>query len=496
MNSETSLFDKIKETGKHGVVFGIGSTLQRAIAFVLIPVYTTRLTTSEYGILGLILITGEILGSIFRLGLLNAVIRSYYDYDNIQDRKVVISTAFFLTIFSCTILFLLGVFNVGKLSILILQNAKYTFLLFLLIIITALQIFKELPIAVIRAEKRSLLFIIVQISTTIIGIGLICYFVINRDFGVRGVLLGTAIMHLIAVLILYLCILKRITFSFSKIESLKMLKFGIPLIPASLAMFIFTSFNRYILERYSTLHEVGLYNLGFQFGMIINIMLVIPIAFVWPAMYLSVKEQRSANDFYSRVLTYTTFAGLFLFLGVSLLSREFIEIVSNKEYWGAYVVIPLIAISYTLLGIQSILNVGVGLKRKTKYIILYTFVGAVTNLVFSFLLIPKYGMMGAAYAILISFSVMLIMVYFINNRLYKIYYEWNRILKIVFASIFIFVLGYFLKIDHLFLSIAFKISIILTLPLILYFTGFYTYHEIARAKQFMGYVLVKLGIKH
>jgi O-antigen/teichoic acid export membrane protein len=495
MNNETSLFDKIKETGKHGVVFGIGSTLQRVVAFVLIPVYTTRLTVAEYGILGLVLITGEVLRSVFSLGLLNAVIRSYYDYENVEDREIVISTAFFLTIFSCAILFILGIFNTRILSLLIFKDTRYDFLLFLLIIITVLQIFKELPVAVIRAQKKSLLFIIIQVSTTIIGISLICYFVISRDMGVTGVLWGMASMYLIAGIVLYFSIGKYISFSFSKIEAIKMLKYGIPLIPASLSAFIYISFNRYILQHYSNLHEVGLYNLGFQFGMIINVMLVIPIAFVWPAMYLSVKEQKSAKDFYSRVLTYIAFIGLFLFLGVALLSREVIALVSNEEYWMAYTIIPLIALSYTFLAVQAILNVGVGIKRKTKHVTLYTFVGAVTNLVLSFLLIPDYGMMGTAYATLISFIVMLVMVYFINQRLYKIVYEWNRILKIVLASIFIFSLGYFVKIDHKFISMAFKTGVILTLPIILYFTGFYTFHEKRRAKQFLRFVLVKSKIK-
>ena len=87
MSKTTSLFEKFRETGKHGIVYGLGAIIEKAIAFILLPLYTTKFTTSEYGILGLVTITGAVLTTIFLIGINSGILRSYYDYKDEKDNE-------------------------------------------------------------------------------------------------------------------------------------------------------------------------------------------------------------------------------------------------------------------------------------------------------------------------------------------------------------------------------------------------------------------------
>ena len=302
-------------------------------------------------------------------------------------------------------------------------------------------------------------------------------------------------MGAISCLVLYSYIRKEIVLGFLKIEAKKMLRFGLPLIPANLSVFVFNSIDRYFLNYFSTLHEVGLYSLGYRFGTIITILLASPIALIWPVMFLSVKDHSNAKTFYVRAVTYITFLSLLMFLGLSLLSKEVIHIFSNKEYWDAYKVIPIIVLAYTLWTLPKITNVAMTLKRKTKATAIIFFLGAVINIGLNFALIPKYGMMGAAYATFITYALMVAILFFYNQRLIGVSYEWNRIFKMAIIAALIFVLGYFVVINNLAMSIVFKIIIILLYPLFLYIIRFYTEGEIRRVKQIWNYVIAKAKIK-
>ncbi len=79
--SEKSLFAKIKEAASHTLIYGLGSVLQTALGFILIPLYTRYYSTDMYGTLALITICGSLAGSVFYLGASSALSRSYFDYE-------------------------------------------------------------------------------------------------------------------------------------------------------------------------------------------------------------------------------------------------------------------------------------------------------------------------------------------------------------------------------------------------------------------------------
>jgi O-antigen/teichoic acid export membrane protein len=495
MNRESTLFEKFKETGKHGLIYGLGSVIQQFASFFLLPLYTTRFSPSDYGILGLVTATESIIAVVFAFGINYGMLRSYYDYDDDEGKKTVISTSFLMVFISCAILLIAGISLSNTLSLIFFKTSNYRIHFILMTLIAVFEILNIVPIVVLRAKMKSLQYIFFQVLIFIIGVGVIIYLVNVRKWNILGPLTGQVIMGALTCFVFYFIIRKEFVFKFSKEEVKKMLLLGLPLIPGNLGAFVFNSIDRYFLNHYSNTTQLGLYNLAYNFSSVLSLLLATPIALIWPIMYLSVMYHKNAKEFYARALTYSLAISMFLFLGLALLSKEAIKIFSNPAYLGAYAVIPLIVLTYAFWATRKIINVAVTIKRKTIFTAISEVSGAVINIGLNFLLIPRYGIMGAAYATFISFIVVIGMMLYYNQKLIKLDYEIVRIIKIFAVTAVIFSAGYFIVFENLVISIIFKVIIVLLFPLLLAVLKFYYPNEIVRAKSTMRSAVEKLKRK-
>jgi len=495
MKKETSLFEKFKETGKHGIIFGIGGVLQKTIAFILLPVYTTRLAVAEYGSLGLLITTGSILSTIFILGINYGLFRSYFDYKDEENRKAVISSAFYMILVSNLILFTIGFVFSRQLSYLIFGSYDYRLHFILITVITIFEIFNVVPSAVLQAKKKSVIFISLQAVFLLIRLGLIIYLIVSRNLGIMGVLIGNLVVGFLSCVGYYFYIRKEFVARFLKSEAINMLKVGLPLIPSNLSVFVFNSIDRYFLNYYTNLNEVGLYNLAYNFGNLVTVLFATPLALIWPAMFLSVKDHKNMKEFYVRALTYTSMIAFFIFLIISLLSKEAIKIFANEEYWAAYSVIPIIVLTYSIWSLRKSILVGVILKKRTQTQALIFFIGAVINIGLNFLLIPRYGIMGAACSTITTYTIIMIILMIYTRKLMEVSFEWVRISKIILATAIIFCAGFFINIENITASIFFKLFIIILYPFLLYLLKFFKKSEIDRFKRVMASGLKKIKRK-
>lgn len=479
-----NLLNSVRQTFHHGFIYGFGSILTRSIGFFLIPLYTRHLNPSHYGTLSILTITSYIAIAIFKLGFNSAFFRSYYDYKDTENRKRVISTTFYILLMSSTILILLGFYISPYLSKLLFGTLQYTKYFYLIFFTASFNILKSFFYLIYRAKKLSKQYTIYNILFFILRLSLIIYFVAIAKKGVWGVIISLFLVSFIGSTTLLFSIRKDIILSFSKYDMVKLLSFGIPLIPQALSSYILVYSDSFFIKYFNDIADVGLYNLGYKFGILVQTFLVFPLAMIWSPMMLSVKDEKFANEYYSRALTYFLLIGALVILGISLFSEEIIRIMAEKSFRASYKVVPLIALSYLFLGTQRIFNVGISLKRKTKYSAIVFVVTAIMNLILNYLLIPQYGMMGAAMATCISYFLLNVIKYPISSKLYYVRYEWGRILKITFLSIIIFFIGYFIKIETLFLSILFKLLLIGCFPIVLWIIHFFDRKEMTTIMQY------------
>ena len=170
---------------------------------------------------------------------------------------------------------------------------------------------------------------------------------------------------------------------------------------------------------------------------------------------------------------------------VSLFSREILELISqNKDYIVAYKVVPYITFSKLLFGIYMIFTVGVTLTNKTKYISYSNIFAAILNIILNFIFIPKFGIIGAALASLISFILRTIILYFHSQKFYYIKYRIIRVITFLLVLLVIGIVQNYYQI-HLLLKFILFLLILTATPI----TGLVKYSQIS---SFWKMIMVKV----
>jgi O-antigen/teichoic acid export membrane protein len=491
------MFRQLLRFSRHSIIYGLSVAISQVAVFFLIPVYTRYLTPADYGVLEIFQTTALILGVILVMGMTAALFMSYFNYDDEERRKTVVGTAFiFLT--GTSFLFLLILMAVaGDFSSLFFGSVEYTFYFRVIFLTLFFNVGTGIAFSVFRAReesKRYAIFAVIQFLTTV---GLNILFVVFLHKGVLGILEGALIAAFLIYCILLRDIVKNAKFSFSIAELKEMLSFGLPLVPAGLAAWIMTMADRYFLQFLSTSQELGLYSLGYKFGMVVQALIVGPFTLAWGPFLWSVAKEKNAKDIYSSIFTYFVLVGTAVALALSVLSKQVLEVMAAPAFYGAYKVIPLIAVSYVLYGCYQILPVGINLEKKTKYLALIVGVGAVVNLGLNYLLIPSYGMMGAAVATLIAYLLLPLGSYFVSERYYPIKYEWGRVAKIVIAAGLVYAGSLFIKNDSAIIAGVLKLLSLLGFPLLLFAFKFFKPEEIQKSREIFrvapGYVKLRWG---
>jgi O-antigen/teichoic acid export membrane protein len=183
------------------------------------------------------------------------------------------------------------------------------------------------------------------------------------------------------------------------------------------------------------------------------------------------------------MLTYSAFCLLWAGLGLALFCGEMIRVVAlNPDYWDAYRVVPYITLAYVLSASASVVSIGLDLEKRTGYAASTTLAGAALNIALNFILIPKYKMIGAAVATVISYVVLYFLTYFAANRFCRIPYENRKLLTLLVLSVALFSLSGLMADLSTLARIAAKALVLISFPLLLSPLGFYERIEIDRIK--------------
>jgi O-antigen/teichoic acid export membrane protein len=252
------------------------------------------------------------------------------------------------------------------------------------------------------------------------------FFIAGMKIGLLGILLSPVIVN-VAVICLAGGVLLRLKLRFSAPVLREIVRFGLPLIFANLAAFVLNFADRFFLKHFQSLEVVGLYAVGYKFGFMINVLLVQPFFVMWQTrMYAIYSNERHLSIFrqlfvlYSLVLTYAA-------LAMALLSPEIIGIMAGPKFAPAGKVIPLISLAYVICGVGSYLQTGMYLANRTRLIGIVSAAAAAISLALNYVLILHYGMLGAAWATVLSFGVVALGSYWYSRSVCPLQLDLGRV---------------------------------------------------------------------
>ena len=213
----------------------------------------------------------------------------------------------------------------------------------------------------------------------------------------------------------------------------KLLMLGLPLVPSAFMVFVLQHGNKYILQYLSGLDAVGIYNIGFNLGMAMSL-LVSALQSSWLPYFMSYADkQDEAGILFGRILTYYIFAFGSISLLFFIFAKPVIMIMTQPEFYEAYKVMGLSACASFVSGIFFILLPGIYFAKDVRYMTVIQIVSTAVAVVLNFAFIHIYGLLGAALALLLGFTTMvagvIIWNYLQRNRYIQVFYEWKRILQ-------------------------------------------------------------------
>jgi O-antigen/teichoic acid export membrane protein len=329
--------------------------------------------------------------------------------------------------------------------------------------------------ALFRAEERSTAFVLASLANVVLTIGATVLLVVVWEQGAVGVIAG----NFTGTLLVYLALLgvhrAQLGLQFSRPLLREMNRFGIPLVPAALALIVVNFSDRFFLVHLADLEEVGLYEIGVR---VASAMVLLLTAFrtAWPAFAYSIEDDAEAKRTYAYVLTYLVTIASWLALGLGLLAPWLVELLTTPEFQeGERVVAPL-AFAGMAYAAYIVMAIGVGRAKRTQFNWVITGVAALVNVLLNLVLIPPYGMMGAAAATIVSYVVMFAGMTWYAQRVFPTPYQWRRVFTAIAAAVALLLIGKAVG------GLAVALVLALAYPVALLALGFYQPAERARLR--------------
>ncbi|MCP4614542.1 MAG: oligosaccharide flippase family protein [Planctomycetes bacterium] len=463
-----------KSLSQQTIVYGLSGVLGRSASLLLVPLYLQFLSPTDYGVLAIISVTTSFLLALLQLSMKSAVFRFYLDADTDKEKILISSTAFFLVVgISVAVLGVLGM-NADILATILLDASAFSLLFQLAFVRLLLSNIQAIPLALFRARGQAIRYVFVSLVGLVVSLLSSVFLVAVLQMGLTGVMLGTLIGAVVATLITLPEIIKSIHFTFSVNLSKRLLRFAIPLVFGAVPVMLIDMIDRYFLNWLSTTEQVGIYTLGYKFGMMTKLFLVVPFALAWAPFAISIKDRSNARQTYQLAMIYFLLIGTALTLFISLPSRYVITWLAPEEFYSAWTVVPLVSVAYVVYGTFVILNVGVYLTRDTKFVTYSALAGLGINVGLCLFLIPMWGMMGAAWATVMAYLTMSLLMWRFSRRLYPLSFDGWRIFKILVLGLVTYGIGSVLpSTNNRWIDIGIQVIVASMYPIMLWIGGFF-----------------------
>jgi O-antigen/teichoic acid export membrane protein len=453
-----------------GAAYTAASILSKVIAVALLPLYTRYLTTEDYGAAEVLFAAVVSASIVVRLGLIEAILRFYYKDDENPGRVV-----------AGTFAGLFWLSTVGALVALPLAKPISEALLdepapgLARIAIGGLWVLTmyEFMLTLFRLEERARAFFLTTLLNVLASIALTVILVVGAGEGARGLLLGSYATG--AAFVVGLIVLQRRRLSLRADTGLlrRLLRFGLPTMPAEVSLYLLNFVDRLILVRSAGLAEAGLYSLAVKFAQAVNV-LVRGFQLAWPPLAYSIRDDDEARRAYATVVSLFVAGCAFVVTGMWLFSRWIVRALAAPEFFDSFEAVGLISTAVTLYALYLVLVVILGRTGRTEFNFPAAFGALVANVVLNLLLVPPLGIVGAGLALVASYIVVLGLMYAFTQRLFPVSYEWGRLLRVVAAVTVIVGLAELLVPTSGALGLLFRAALFAAYPLVLLAGGFFT----------------------
>lgn len=461
------LGSQLTRLGRQSIIYGAGGLIQRVLAVILLPIYTRYLTPSDYGTVETLIALTTVLVIVLRLGISTAFIRFYFDSKDPERRRLVLRTSFWFTMTMATIGLVLGLALSPEIASGLFGSSGEALVVAAAFVGLWAQMNWEQMLALFRVEERAVAFV----SATLVNIGVTIAatltLVVALDKGALGVIVGNFTGTLVVYVLLLGYRREQLGLQVDRDLLRAMNRYGLPLVPSALMLWVTNFSDRFLLLKLADSAEVGLYSVGVRVASAMALLLT-AFRMSWPPFAYSIEDDREAKATYSFVLTYVMTFMTWIATGLTLLSPWLVDLIAAPSFSRSSDVVGPLAFSVVLFSGYVVVAIGLGRTKRTQFNWVVTGAAAIVNVGLNVTLIPRYGMMAAAFATLAAYATMFVGMVWWARRVFPVSWQWRRVVTAVGIGVATVAVG---KLAGAGLVVAVVLS--LAYPLVLGLTGFY-----------------------
>ncbi len=427
---------------RHAAVYGAGQIIGKVVTFLLIPVFTYYLSKADFGIMEVLNQTSTLVGMALGLGVANAVMRFYYSATDEHERRAIVSTGMVFGIVVGALILLICWREAPLFARTLLGTSGGATLVRLAAAALLFTFCADIGWTYLQTTQRSFLYVVLAQGFLLLSVILNVYFVVIRKTAVVGVFWSSLLASATIAAILLLITVCNVGVHFSAVILKKLLWFGIPLTPAWVAAFVMNFSDRFFLQHFCGLSDVGMYAVGYKFGFIVSLLVVQPFIMIWEPKSYEIAAKPNAQQVFSRM--FTVYSALLILLGlcISVPIREVFEIMLDRKFLFAYQLVPLIAFAYVAQGIGRFSEASLLIRNKTHILAVIGTVCAITCLAGNLVLIKFFGMWGGAASTFVTFALFAVISFVCGQRHYPIEHDLKTFLRLWVAAAVVLVVAF------------------------------------------------------
>ena len=423
---------------KHSAIYSAAPVLRQVISVGMTRFYTGWLGPAGQGVKENVDLWLIALQQLLGQNVLSAMVRFYYDQKDERDRAGVVT--------SCTILIVLAAFAVCGLALPFVPWLTPLFLgrgevvaenelartCTLLLFLVPFQLGTVSGLYYLQALKRSGLFTSVQTVKLLFEVGMNVYLMGVLHLGVVGFLMSMLAGEILtsAALVGWILVSLRPRFDWKLLAPV--VHYAAPLVPVGILQLLLHQADKRIVLELLGQSAAGVYGFGYRIAYLVTNMVLGPFVLTWQPWIFAVEDAAERARLVARVSTYAVLAIALSSLGVILFGREASFLLAgDPDFLDAYRVVPFLATGYVFWALYNVSQTPLFLAKRTARLVLVNFTAVVVNVVLNYLLIPPYGIVGAAIATLATFALLAVMGMLASRRSAGVRFELGRLSTIL-----------------------------------------------------------------
>ena len=421
---------ELRGLARETAVYGLSTVLGRLLSFLLTPLFSHLLVPGDNGAMQSIYACIAFLAVVYGLGLDTAYLR--LGRRGGEADPAAFGTAYLTVVgsaFAASALIHLAAAPLARaaglpeeMSVLVRYAAW----------ILAADAAMLIPYAELRGSHRAGAYAGIKLVGIAMNLILAYVFVKRLHLGLNGVFLANLTASLSSLAMLAPVIASRLGPP-DRARLKELLSFGVPLVVAGMGSMVVQVADRPILARVSGLAEAGIYGTCYKLG--IGMMLLVGMFDqAWKPFILERADRPDAGAIIARVLTYFAALGAWALLAIVFFIGPLVQAplfggkpLIHASFWSGLPVVPVVALAYVFNGLYFIMLAPLMLDKRTGAVSAATWAGAAVNLGLNWTLIPRLGMMGAAWATLGAYAAMAAAVWALGRSSRPVAYEWKRL---------------------------------------------------------------------